>query len=163
MSDLLETRVTVPASPVNPPELHRENERGLAEAEKMYDTIIRGEKRDFTPEESERFDRLTSGPSNALLRTRTEDLGRRLDAAKQQHERNVEQIGGRKTDLRALSNEPVGMSNREIHGYSILKAISASISGNWRHAGLEWEASQAYGHQIGRDARSFWIPPDILH
>lgn len=37
----------------------------------------------------------------------------------------------------------VGMTAKEIRGYSILRALNAQVSGNWKEAGLEREAHEA--------------------
>lgn len=56
----------------------------------------------------------------------------------------------------------VGMDKKEIKRYSIMRAINAAATGNWGKAGLEREASLAMAEKMGRDARGFFIPHDVL-
>ncbi len=72
-------------------------------------------------------------------------------------------LEGNKVDL--VDHSPnIGMNRREIAGYSFLKAIRAEISGDWRDAGLEKEASDAVKKQSRgkRDYRGLAIPYDVL-
>jgi len=59
------------------------------------------------------------------------------------------------------NNELIGMSQRESRDFSIIKAIRATVTGNWNGAELEKEASTAVSKQIGRDPSSFFVPLDV--
>lgn len=53
------------------------------------------------------------------------------------------------------------LSQRELKQYSLMRAIRAMASGNWKDAGLEREASLAVSEKLGRDARGFFVPWDV--
>ncbi len=63
---------------------------------------------------------------------------------------------------RASDTSPLqlGMSRREAESYSLGRAIVASITGDWRDAGLEREASRALEKATGRAAEGFLVPSD---
>lgn len=55
----------------------------------------------------------------------------------------------------------IDMGAREAAQYSIVRAIRAAASGNWKNAGLEHEAHVAVADKLGREARGFFIPQDV--
>lgn len=55
----------------------------------------------------------------------------------------------------------IGMSNKETRDFSIIKAIRASMTGNWGDAGLEREASNETAKKLGREPSSFFVPLDV--
>lgn len=60
----------------------------------------------------------------------------------------------------------IGMSNREVREYSLLRAIRASADARsnpraWDEAGLELEASRAVAEKLGRDPQGFFVPWEI--
>lgn len=55
----------------------------------------------------------------------------------------------------------IGMSEKEVKSYSIVRAIHAAASGNWKLAGLEREASLAVAERAGKEAQGFYVPYDI--
>ncbi|MEB2343185.1 MAG: phage major capsid protein [Deltaproteobacteria bacterium] len=61
-----------------------------------------------------------------------------------------------------LEMPTIGMGGREIERYSLVRAAKAFASRDWRSAGLELEASEAVAKQLGREARGFFVPPDVL-
>jgi HK97 family phage major capsid protein len=56
----------------------------------------------------------------------------------------------------------IGMDNRELQQFSLLRAIQALATGDWRRAGLERQASDATAKRIGRDPQGFFLPYDWL-
>ena len=61
-----------------------------------------------------------------------------------------------------MSNmQDIGMSAKEVKQYSLVRAINAAASGNWKDAGLEAEASVAMSQKIGRDAQGFFVPFEV--
>jgi HK97 family phage major capsid protein len=56
----------------------------------------------------------------------------------------------------------IGINGREARNFSILKAIRAVVTGNWRNAEFEKEASMAVAKKIGREPASFFIPLDVM-
>lgn len=72
----------------------------------------------------------------------------------------LEKIGTAKPiDTKAAE---VGMNEKELQRYSLSKALSAHITGDWSKAGLEREASQAVAKMLRKDARGFYVPHDVL-
>lgn len=62
------------------------------------------------------------------------------------------------------TNQPaeIGLSKTELKGFSIVRAITALSTGNWKEAGLEMEASRAVAKMLGRDPQGVYIPYDAL-
>jgi HK97 family phage major capsid protein len=56
----------------------------------------------------------------------------------------------------------IGMSDKEVRSFSILRAIRAASTGNWSEAELEKEASSAVAKRIGREPASFFVPLDVV-
>jgi len=56
----------------------------------------------------------------------------------------------------------LGLSDSERSNYSLLRAINAAARSDWRNAGLEREASEAIAKKLGREARGFFVPYDVL-
>ncbi len=58
----------------------------------------------------------------------------------------------------------LGMEHKDVRRYSLMRAIQAASSGDWKEAGLEHEASLEIAKRHGRDgrtARSFFVPFDV--
>ncbi|MBK7082358.1 MAG: phage major capsid protein [Betaproteobacteria bacterium] len=58
----------------------------------------------------------------------------------------------------------IGMENKEVRRYSLMKAIRASATGDWSQATLEHEASKEVAKRTGRDGRtanSFFMPYEV--
>ena len=56
----------------------------------------------------------------------------------------------------------IGMSNNEAKQFSIVRAINAMVTGDWRKAGLERAASDAVSRQMGRQSEGFFVPLDTM-
>lgn len=56
----------------------------------------------------------------------------------------------------------IGIGGRELAGYSLVRAARAFASKDWRGAGLELEASDAVAQSLGRQARGFFVPSEVL-
>jgi len=59
------------------------------------------------------------------------------------------------------SNAMVGLTQAEKRSYSLLRAINAAASNDWRKAGFERELSDEIAKRTGKDARGFYVPNDI--
>ncbi len=59
-------------------------------------------------------------------------------------------------------NTEIGMTDSEQRDYSLLRAINAAAKNDWRKAGLEREASESIAEKLGREARGFFVPYDVL-
>ncbi len=56
----------------------------------------------------------------------------------------------------------LGLSDDETKRYSLLSAVRAQISGNWKNAGFEREVSIALADKMGKDARGFFVNYEVL-
>lgn len=56
----------------------------------------------------------------------------------------------------------IGMDEKEIQGYSFARALKAAVSGNWAGAEAEKAASDKVAKMLGKDARGFYVPHEIL-
>ena len=56
----------------------------------------------------------------------------------------------------------IGMSQKDISNYSLLRAISAADKNDWSKAGFEREINQELANKMGRDARGFYLPMEIF-
>ncbi|MGH8519871.1 MAG: phage major capsid protein, partial [Gammaproteobacteria bacterium] len=56
----------------------------------------------------------------------------------------------------------IGMSAKETGQFSIVRAVNALVTGNWKGADLERQVSQAVADKLGRDARGFFVPNEVL-
>ena len=55
----------------------------------------------------------------------------------------------------------IGMSEAERRSYSLVRALNAHMTGNWRGAGLEREVSVELARRMGRDSNGFFMPTDL--
>lgn len=64
------------------------------------------------------------------------------------------------------SKDPIGMSEKEIQNFSILRALTAHDMGDWRGAGLEkeviTESMRKYDSEGAKGSKYICIPPDVL-
>jgi HK97 family phage major capsid protein/HK97 family phage prohead protease len=68
------------------------------------------------------------------------------------------------TQERAEMETPnLDLSEKDKKEYSLFRAINASVTGNWKDAGFELEASAAIEDKLGRSARGFFVPTDIFN
>ena len=65
-------------------------------------------------------------------------------------------------EINTQKNAEIGMNESELKSYSFGKALRASITGDWKDAGLELEASRAVAKALGQESRGFYVPHDIL-
>lgn len=56
----------------------------------------------------------------------------------------------------------IGMSDKEARQFSMVRAINALVTGSWKNAEFEREASAAVAGKLGRDARGFFVPNEVL-
>ena len=55
----------------------------------------------------------------------------------------------------------IDMNNQEVQRYSLLKALRACETGDWKGAEFERETSMAVADALGKDARGFYVPYDV--
>jgi HK97 family phage major capsid protein len=141
---------------MNPNELRGKKDRKLAEMKAITDKAD-AEKREMTPEETAKFDQIL-----AEVTTIDESLKRVAQLATLQaaSEPSPEpESAGRRV---GPGNAELGMTEREAKRFSILRAVRAAATGNWKEAGLELEASNAVAKRLGKAAQSFYVPYDVL-
>ena len=57
----------------------------------------------------------------------------------------------------------IGMNQRQVNDYRLVRAIRAALTNDWRGAELEREASEATAQRLGREPNgSFFVPADWL-
>jgi HK97 family phage major capsid protein len=131
-------------------QMRRDRAALVVEMRSMTDDIAK-ENRDMTVEEREQFDgKLERAENMAADIRRLESLVNDAD-----YESVAKKSQGKTAKL--------GMSDSEVRSYSLIRAIDAASRNDWSRAGLELEASRAVSKQLGRDARSFFVPADFLH
>jgi len=54
------------------------------------------------------------------------------------------------------------LSDSDFKNYSLMRALHAASTSNWKRAGFELECSIAMAEQVGREARGFFMPVDVL-
>lgn len=138
-------------------ELRQKRAQLLEQAQALVEAA-EAEDRDLTPEEREQFD--------ALLR-QADELAQRIERLERvaREVRALEQVQREGLKPQPEQGEPrglIGMEKRDLERYSLLRAIRAAASGDWREAGLEREASEAVAKRLGREPRGFFVPYDVL-
>jgi HK97 family phage major capsid protein len=102
--------------------------------------------RDLTEAESQKLNELRAEVDRLQETIETEERMNAVPA----------QAGGR------VETPAIGMSDGDLRQFSLLRAIQAVATGDWRRAGLEREASDATAKRIGREPQGFFLPYDWL-
>lgn len=55
----------------------------------------------------------------------------------------------------------IGMPKKDVDNYSFQRALQAMMDRDWSKAGLELEASNEVAKLSGKNARGFYVPPDV--
>lgn len=63
---------------------------------------------------------------------------------------------------RGITSQSLGVSEKEAQRYSLMRALNASVTGDWEKAGFERELSIAVADELGKEARGFYVPHDML-
>lgn len=75
-------------------------------------------------------------------------------------------IERQKTKHSDTSGQEIGLSKKEVAGYSIAKAVRALVTGDWKDAGLERAAAEASGARFGANmqftGRNLIVPFDVF-
>ena len=74
-------------------------------------------------------------------------------------ERMPKEVGTRQEDVPASR---LDLSEKESQRYSLFRAISASLSNNWKGAEFEQECSREIAERINKDPQGFFVPMDVL-
>jgi HK97 family phage major capsid protein len=56
----------------------------------------------------------------------------------------------------------LGLNDKDVRRYSLINAVRASITNNWKGAGFEREISVALADKMGKDARGFYVNYEVL-
>ena len=83
--------------------------------------------------------------------------GRSIDDARSAF---LEVIGAKQAPL-AQDSGSVDLTAREQREYSLVRAINAALTGNWKDAGLEREASDTLARGMGRETAGFFMPTNL--
>lgn len=67
------------------------------------------------------------------------------------------------TTVRENPETHLDLSEKEVKQYSLIRAIAASISGNWKDAGFEAECSREIAERLGKDPKGFFMPYDVMN
>lgn len=132
--------------------LRAELEKLLADARAILDAA-EAEKRDLKEDEAKNYYDLL-----AQAEAKRSDIQRveRIDVLEQQPTRQAQ----RPVPQDAAT---VGMGRRDVQRYSLVRAIRAAMTNDWRGAELEREASEATAQRLGRQPQgSFFVPADWL-
>ena len=72
----------------------------------------------------------------------------------------MDKVSEKHTDARTLE---IGLSQKEIGQYSIMRAVQAVLSGDWSQAGLERAASLAVAKRTGYTPEGFFVPVEAYN
>lgn len=72
----------------------------------------------------------------------------------------LEKLGAKQEPI-ADKAGTVEMNQREMSSYSVVRAINAAITGNWKDAGLEREVSAEIERQTGKSTSGFFMPHNL--
>lgn len=128
----------------------------VTQARAMLETA-EAEKRDLTDDESKRYDDLLSAADSLEKKIERERELRTREAEQELPQRRaVKPLPGQQP----MGDPRIGMADRDIRNYSIVRAINAFATGDWRNAMLEFEAHEATQKRLGYDAQGFFVPYD---
>lgn len=122
----------------------------IAEARKLNDAAEK-ENRDLSEQESTRYGEVMAEIEQINGRV---ERGQRLA--------NLDDVAGRAGERQILADGQIGMSREDLRQYSLVRAINAAASQDWRGAQLERDASEAVAKRMGRAPQGFWVPQDVL-
>jgi HK97 family phage major capsid protein/HK97 family phage prohead protease len=84
--------------------------------------------------------------------------GKSLDEARTAF---LEKLGAKQEPIADKGTGTVDMNDREMSDYSVVRAIKAAMSGNWKDAGLEREISSELARQSGKETNGFFMPLNL--
>lgn len=121
--------------------MRRKQNSFIAEARTIHEAAKK-EQRDLTDDEAAKFAELTN---------EVERLQRDIE-----REERLAVFGGA-----SGSTNKIGMSEKDVRDYSIVRALRALVNRDWKDAGLEKEASDAVAKRFGREPNGIYIPFDV--
>lgn len=128
-----------------------ERQAKITQARAMLETAEK-EGRDLNGDEEKRYTDLLSAAKSLDAKIQRELELQALETEQEQEQRRA---------AKPLPSTPaIGMPQKDLRKYSLLRAINASVTGDWRNAKLELEASEATAKRLGFDPQGFFIPYD---
>lgn len=113
------------------------------------------EKRDLTDDESKRYEDLLSA---------ADSVGKKIERERELRTREAEQDLPQRRAAKPVPQTPaIGMNESEVRRYSLVNAINAYITGDWRNARMELEASEATAKRLGFSPQGFFIPYEFAY
>lgn len=131
-------------------ELMRRRSELIAEARKLNEGAEQAN-RDLSDEELKRYDEIMGDVAQVNSRI---ERGQRLE--------NLDNAAERAGERQIVADGHIGMSREDLRKYSLVRAITAAASQNWRGAELEHDASEAVTRQLGKAPQGFWVPQDVI-
>jgi len=124
---------------------------------------IEADGRDMTPEEVERYNTehdAVGEITNRIERARQLEALRGLTPATDPQPAAGDPQGG-ELPVETVPGT-IGLTVKQARQFNILKAVQATIDGDWRGAEFERECSQAVADSLGYGPRSFFVPTEVL-
>lgn len=138
---------------MNLAQMRAELERLIASTRAILDGAA-AEQRDLNADEQSRFDAEMTQIDGLRTRIGREERVVVLESEQRQAVRPAQ---------RPVPDAAIGMNRRETQQYSLVRAINAAMTNDWRGAELEREASEATAKRLGRSPNgSFFVPADWM-
>lgn len=131
-------------------ELMRRRSELIAEARKLNEGAEQAN-RDLSDEELKRYDEVMGEVAQ---------VNNRIERA--QRLENLDGAAERAGERQIVADGHIGMNRDDLRKYSLVRAIHAAATQNWRGAELERDASEAVTRQLGKAPQGFWVPQDVL-
>ena len=122
-------------------EMRRKQNALVNEAKEIHNTAVK-EGRDLNTAENEKWNAL-----NAEIEGMQKGIER---------EERLLAFGGQK------ANDELGMSEKEVKDFSVVRAVRALVNRDWRDAAFEKEVSDAVAAKRGRQPQGIYIPTDVM-
>lgn len=130
-------------------ELRRKQNDALREMDEI-DGRAGTENRALTADESKRYAELQQSVKDLQASVEREEF------------KATYRVGPNGTPVANTESPNIGMGERDLSAYSLLRAVRAAATGDWRDAGLEREASDAVAKRLGKTPQGFFIPMDWM-
>lgn len=130
-----------------------ERQARVQQARALLDTV-EGEKRAMSDDEERRY---------ADLLSQADALNGKIQREQELEQREADLEQPMRAAIKPMSNggdASIGMSKADVRRYSLVRAINAMATGNWRDAKLELEASEAVAKRMGFDPQGLFVPYD---
>lgn len=144
MGDKIEAAAATAAKEAAPAAQVSENEVRAAERARIHEIDMMC--REFNIDDNQRNELINKGVSVDRARAAVMDTLRT---------KRQEPAASSQRDFR------IDMTDDERRSYSLVRALNAAVTGNWRDAGFEREVSAELSRRMGRDSNGFFMPTDI--